>query len=252
MPTPANYQRHAHIFASHYGPDGAPAIAVISGSSTGTGKGLVQMIPLAADGTLGAKDPMKMYTVSTYSDVANLQARGKRNPNNQAKGFINGLGDMPNPGFDKPGGFYPEVKTFSMSTVTGYSGTPAKDIGKRESLWLSLVPATWKEGLKTTPGVPNEQAGNGPAPRTADPATDPTPAAGGNTDDGNVLEGTQATKPGDVNGGGAQDRAPQFGGETESGCNVSHSSSSTPFGAIGLALAGVLALVRRNKKSEAR
>lgn len=244
MPTPANYQRHAHIFASHYGPNNEPAVAVISGSSTGTGKGLVQMIPLKADGTLGVKDPLKMYTVSTYSDVANLQARGKRNPNNQAKGFINGLGDMPNPGFDKVGGFYPEAKTFSLSTVTGYSSTAAKDIGRRESLWLSLVPSTWKEGLKTTPGQPNENAGNGPAPRTADPATDPAGTAG---NDENVLDGTEATKPGDV-GGGGNARAPQFGGEEASGCSVSHSSSNTSFGVFGLALAGVLALVRRNSK----
>jgi MYXO-CTERM domain-containing protein len=249
MPTPANYQRHAHIFASHYGPANEPAVAVISGSSTGTGKGLVQMIPLKADGTLGVKDPLKMYTVSTYSDVANLQARGKRNPNNQAKGFINGLGDMPNPGFDKAGGFYPEAKTFSLSTVTGYSSTAAKDIGRRESLWLSLVPSTWKEGLKTTPGQPSETAGNGPAPRTADPATDPAGSAGGDGEE-NVLDGTEATKPGDV-GAGTNARGPQFGNEAEQGCNVSHSSSSsTPFGALGLALAGVLALVRRTKKSE--
>lgn len=245
---PANYQRHAHIFATQYGPNAEKAVAVISGSSTGTGKGLVQMIPLKADGTLGVKDPLKMYTVSTYSDVANLQARGKRNPNNQAKGFINGLGDVPNPGFDKPGGFYPEVKTFSLSAVTGYSSAAARDVGKRESLWLSLVPSTWKEGLKTAPGVPNENAGNGPAPRTADPATDPAGTAGANNED-NVLDGTEATRPGEGAGGNA--RGPQFGGESESGCNVSHSSSTSGgLSAFALALAGVLVLVRRNKKSE--
>lgn len=246
---PANYQRHAHIFATHYGPNAEPAVAVISGSSTGTGKGLVQMIPLKSDGTLGVKDPLKMYTVSTYSDVANLQARGKRNPNNQAKGFINGLGDIPNPGFDKPAGFYPEVKTFSLSTVTGYSSSAAKDIGRRESLWLSLVPSTWKEGLKTTPGVPSESAGNGPAPRTTDPATDPNPEAGGDSEE-NVLDGTEATSPGDVGGIGGNARGPQFSGESEAGCSVAHGSSSSGAGAFALVLAGVLAALRRNKKQE--
>ncbi len=247
LAAPANYQRHAHIFGTTYGPNGEKAVAVISGSSTGTSKGLVQMIPLKQDGTLGVKDPLKMYTVSTYSDVANLQARGKRNPNNQAKGFINGIGGVPNPGYDKPNGFYPEVKTFSMSTVTGYSSVAAKDIGKRESLWLSLVPATWKEGLKTTPGVPSENAGNGPAPRTTDPATDPAGEAGGDGED-NVLDGTEATKPGDV-GGGANARGPQFGGEAESGCSVAHGgSSSSGAGAFALVIAGVLAAIRRNKK----
>jgi MYXO-CTERM domain-containing protein len=247
MPTPANYQRHAHIFASHFGPDGTPAVAVISGSSTGVSKGLVQMIPLAADGTLGVKDPLKMYTVSTYSDVANLQARGKRNPNNQAKGFINGLGDMPNPGFDKVGGFYPEAKTFSLSTVTGYSSATAKDVGKRESIYISLIPSTWKAGLQTTPGVPNENAGNGPAPRVAAPATDPGATAGGSSDN-NVLDGTQATHPDE---GNTPSRGAQFGGQDDSGCNVSHSSSNGGTGAaLALAFAGVLALARRNRKSE--
>jgi len=244
MPTPANYQRHAHIYATTYGPNGEKAVAVISGSSTGTSKGLVQMIPLKADGTLGIKDPMKMYTVSTFSDVANLQARGKRNPNNQAKGFINGLGDVPNPGFDKPNAFYTEVKSFSMSTVTGYSSDAAKGIGKRESLWLSLVPATWKEGLKTTPGVPSENAGNGPAPRTTDPSTDPNGTAGG---EDNVLGGTEATHP----DGTGNTRGPQFGGEEESGCTVAPSSSpSGGLAMFGLIIAGVVATMRKSKKSE--
>src|SRR5438309_9323930 len=48
-------------------------------------------------------DPGKMYQVAQYADVANVQARGKRNPNDQAKGFINGLGIVPNPGFDSAG-----------------------------------------------------------------------------------------------------------------------------------------------------
>lgn len=169
---PANYQRHPGAFALKYGAEGTPAIGVISGSSTGTSKGLLQIIPLKADGLLGVKDPMKAYTVSTYSDVANLQARGKRNPNNQAKGFINGLGDVPNPGFDKPGGFYPEVRSFSFSTVTGFSSPEAATKGLKESLWLSLVPATWKQGLATAPGGASDKAGDGPAPRIDAPATD--------------------------------------------------------------------------------
>lgn len=121
---PANYQRHPGAFALKYGAEGTPAIGVISGSSTGTSKGLLQIIPLKADGLLSMKDPMKAYTVSTYSDVANLQARGKRNPNNQAKGFINGLGDVPNPGFDKPGGFYPPRRRASRSPPSPASRAP--------------------------------------------------------------------------------------------------------------------------------
>jgi hypothetical protein len=182
---PANYQRHPGGFAMKYGSEEAPAIGVISGSSTGTSRGLLQVIPLKEGGALGAKDAMKMYAVSTYSDVANLQARGKRNPNNQAKGFINGVGDVPNPGFDKPGGFYPEVKTFSFSTVTGFSSPEAATKGLKESLWLSLVPATWKKGLATTPGATSETAGNAPAARVDGPGTN---------------EGSEATSQASVGG----------------------------------------------------
>jgi hypothetical protein len=245
LAAPANYQRHAHIFGTTYGPNGDKAIAVISGSSTGTAKGLVQLFPLTADGSIGAKDPLKMYTVSTFSDVANLQARGKRNPNNQAKGFINGLGGVPNPGFDKPGAFYPEVKSFSMSTVTGYSSDAAKDIGRRESLWLSLVPSSWKEGLQTTPGVPSETAGEGPAPRTTAPATDPSAEVSATSDDG--VDGTEATRPGDAKGGsGLRNSA----GADAGGCAVGRTgaSGSTGMGLVALAIAGVLAGLRRTKK----
>jgi MYXO-CTERM domain-containing protein len=241
---PANYQRHAHIFATRYGTTGELAAGVISGSSTGTSKGLLQIVPLKADGTLGLKDPLKMYTVSTYSDVANLQARGKRNPNNQAKGFINGLGDVPNPGYQKVGGFYPEVKSFSMSTVTGYSGEAARAIGRRESLWLSLVPATWDPKIQTTPGVPSEMAGTGPAPTTTtSPPTDPSGEVGEAPSENGTVLGNDPTTPGE----GARSRA-TLGEDT--GCNVAHRGGSSGFGAIALAALGVIVTLRRRAKTE--
>src|SRR6185295_5914290 len=112
--------RHPGAYTTGYGPNGEPALAVISGSSTGTGAGFVQIYPMSADGSLGVKDPMKVYQASLFSDVANVQARGKRNPNNQARGFINGTGSVPNPGYAPDpaaaaNNFMPEVKTFSFS-----------------------------------------------------------------------------------------------------------------------------------------
>src|SRR5205085_2008790 len=79
----APYQRHAEAFGMQYGPDDAvmPAVGALGGSSTATGPGLVQVIPIDIQNEkLGAVDPMKLYQVSKYSDVAMLQARGKRNP----------------------------------------------------------------------------------------------------------------------------------------------------------------------------
>ncbi len=242
LAAPANYQRHPGAFAMKYGSEGLPAIGVISGSSTGTSKGLLQVIPVKTDGTLGGKDPLKMYTVSTYSDVANLQARGKRNPNNQAKGFINGIGDVPNPGFDKPGGFYPEVKTFSFSTVTGYSGTDAAAKGLKESLWLSLVPATWKPGLQTTPGGASENAGNGPAPRTNGPATNENGESG---DEGNALAGTEATTPTNANARVALGL--DNGGD---GCAVATTPGRGDVMTFAVAALAVGALIRRRRDAK--
>jgi MYXO-CTERM domain-containing protein len=242
----AAYGRHAGIFATTYGPEAAPAIAYIGGSSTGTKGAFEQLIPLKADGTLGLKDPAKLYAVSAYSDVANVQARGKRNPNNQARGFINGLGAVPNPGFGKTAtGFMPEVKSFSFSTITGYTDAAAATVGKRNSIWLSLVPASWAAGINTTPGAPTEKPGTnpdgtGPSPTTTGPGTNPS---GDSADNGtNVLGGTDPTNP-DADGSRAQ-----LGGDN-GGCSVSsNSTSSSGAGFILLAVAGVILALRRKNE----
>lgn len=246
--SPANYQRHAGMFTTSYGPNGEKAVAVISGSSTGIGKGLLQIIPVKADGSLGEKDFAKMYTVSTFSDVANLQARGKRNPNNQAKGFINGIGDVPNPGFDKPNGFMPEVKTFSASAVTGFADAAAAQRGLKEGMWLSLIPASWKAGLKTTPGQPTDKPSGqgtetGPLPRTTGPSTDPSGDAK-QADPPPVTNGEDLPAP--SNGGGSQG----FGDDAAAGCNVSHKNGGAGLSAFALVALGALLATRRKKEAQ--
>ena len=253
----AAYGRHSTMFATNYGPEGsaAPALAYIGGSSTGTKGAFEQLIPLKADGTLGVKDAAKLYAVSTYSDVANVQARGKRNPNNQARGFINGLGSVPNPGFGKGAtAFMPETKSFSFSTITGYTDAAGALIGKRNSIYLSLVPASWATGIQTTPGSPTSTPGvgpdgqpsaTGPAPRTTAPSTDPSgDKTSGGAPDTNVLAGTDPTTPDDTTGGRAQL------GNDGGGCSVSSTSSSSNGGAgfILLAVAGVIVALRRKQE----
>ncbi len=249
----AAYGRHSSMFATKYGPNGEPAIAYIGGSSTGTKGAFEQLVPLKADGSLGVKDAAKLYAVSSFSDVANVQARGKRNPNNQARGFINGLGDVPNPGFNKGDtAFMPEVKAFSFSTITGYTDQAGADIGKRNSVWLSLVPAVWQAGLQTTPGSPTGTPGvgpdgqpsvTGPAPRTTAPATNPAGEAQ-STQDTNVLDGTEATSPDGNSASGGRTAL----GSDNGGCSVSHGASSSGSGLILLAVAGVLLAFRRKQE----
>jgi len=245
----AAYGRHSNMFATQYGPNGEPAIAYIGGSSTGTKGAFEQLIPLKADGTLGLKDSAKLYAVSPFSDVANVQARGKRNPNNQARGFINGLGAVPNPGFGKTTtGFMPEVKAFSFSTITGYTDAAAATIGKRNSIWISLVPAVWAPGIQTTPGSPTDKPGSnpdgtGPSPRTTAPGTNPSGDSAA-SDGKNVLGGTEATNPDGTDGSRAQL------GTDNGGCSVSSNGSSSSSGAgfILLAVAGVIIALRRKNE----
>ncbi len=233
------YGRHPSSFVTGYGENAEPALAIIGGSSTGTGAGFVQMYTLGTGGLLDvAGAAAKVYQVSPFADVANVQARGKRNPNDQARGFINGLGSVPNPGYTTDPAkaatsFMPETKAFSFSTVTGYSGAAAMAKGFKNSIWLSLVPAAWQNGLTTTPGTatatPGTNAdGTGPAPRVA--GTDPS--------------GSDAVTGDDAN---AKARNMNL---SNSGCNAAGSSSSSNAGLIGLALLGVV-IAGRRKREEA-
>lgn len=241
------YGRHGSAYVTNYGEAETPTLAVISGSSTGTGGGFIQMVPINSDGTFGAKDAAKVYTVSPFSDVANVQTRGKNNPNNQGRGFINGMGGVPNPGYTTDAtqaqkNFMPEVKSFSLSAVTGYSGADAMGLGLKNSIWMSLVPASWQPGLTTIPGTatatPGTNAdGTGPSPRTTT-----TDTGSGSTDV--VPNGADdATHP--------NEKTRAYDTSDSSGCNATGSTSSG-YGVIGLAVMGVLVALRRKneKKNE--
>jgi MYXO-CTERM domain-containing protein len=222
---PAPYNRHAAAFGTMYGAGaGVPAVAVLGASSTGLGKGLVQMVPVdAVTGKIGAIDPTAMYEVSKLSDVAN-------------------------PGYGKATGFMPEVKTFNISAVAGL-----KDLttANRDSLYVSLFPATWDQAVATTPGTatPIADIPAGPSPRAPSPTTPSTPTtpAGGGDPFGNSGDSTGST---DGTGSTGGTKAAGYGDAPQSagGCSVSTTAtSSSSFG--GLALAGLgLALMSVRRK----
>jgi MYXO-CTERM domain-containing protein len=242
----APYQRHAHTMGSLYGAgDGTAAVGVMGGSSTGTGKGMVQMInvePLT--GKIDTVQAQKLYTVSTFSDVANLPARGKRNPNNQAAGFINGIGGVKNPGFGKPNGFMPEVASFTLSAIPGFKDAATstmmdannKPIG-RESLVLSLIPSTWTAAVQTVPGsvVADTEVKPGPTPTIdvpTDPAATPDPFGTGGT-------------------GGPDD--PNLSGSSGSGgCSTAPTSTTTGLGGLALAAVAFLFTARRRSSKNSK
>jgi MYXO-CTERM domain-containing protein len=259
-PRVAPYNRHAEAFGLQYGPDGATSggVGVIAGASTGLGPGLVQIMPIKADGTFDATpDPLKLYQVSKYSDIAGLPAMTKRDPD-QARGFIHTYSGLPNPGYRMASGFMPEVKTFSISAVAGYLN-PSTD--NRESITFALVPASWDPNYATTPGsaTTNVPPGPGKAPPTGTPVTNPSgPSAGGGTP-GTTSGGTGAVGGGTGSTGGSTGGTggyhTGFGNTTSSsGCGCTTAGSDQTSGATGFAALGLgfafLSLRRRNSKKE--
>ncbi len=256
----AAQSRHAEAFPLLYGADGAqmPAIATISGSSIGTGYAMMQVLPIKTDGTFDAPDSLKQYQVAEYSDVSGLPAQAKKDPD-QARGFIHGYSGLPNPSYRVSTGFMPEVKTFSISAVPGYTNL---NTDNRESLTFALVPATWDPNVATVPGSATANVPPGPSPvaPVGTPVTNPTqPSPGsstpptttgsssGGTSSGGTSSGATSSGSNGVKGGG-------FGslGNSASGCGCTTAGSDSTSGfaafatlALGMAIAGMR---RRTKK----
>ena len=93
----------------------------------------------------------------------------------------------------------------------------------RESLWFSLIPATWDKAIVAVPGPVTENVPPGPSPRvSAPPSTDPA-TQGGKDPFGNPVGGD-----------------PTLSQLDEGGCNTSGTTSG---GAAGtLALFGLVAI----------
>jgi MYXO-CTERM domain-containing protein len=169
----------------------------------------------------------------------------KRDPD-QARGFIHTYSGLPNPGYQMKTGFMPEVKTFSISAVAGYTN-PSTD--NRESMTLALIPATWDPAVTTTPGTATSNVPPGPSPIApkGTPITNPTT--------GTSTGGAQAPT-GSTGGSGSTYHAPGLGALSGAsngcGCTTAGSDQSSGlagFGVLGLGFAA-LGLRRRNAKKE--
>ena len=253
MSAAAPYARHAGSVGIMWGEDGKemPTVGLLGGSSIGTGKGFVQMIPVdTANSKLGTKDPAKLYEVSTYSDIAGTVVRGKRNPQDQGRGFIYAAAGIPNPGYNKGNtAFMPEVKTLVGSAVQGYTSADTAKLAARESIYLSLIPSSWIQNQPTTPGGATGTPGTAPdgSPSVTGPLPRVNGVSGTSTDPNapppaSVIPGGDSPDP---NGGAFHNGLDG----ANSGCSVS--SSGTSGGAGGLFLVGLgLILALRRKQEE--
>jgi MYXO-CTERM domain-containing protein len=255
-PSVSAYARHAGIQSMMWGEAGKeiPAIASISGSAEGTGAGFLQVVPWDTTmNTMGTKDPGKLYTLATYTDVAGVVVLGDNNPQDQARGFLYGVPNVPNPGYG--GGanaFMPEVKTFLASAVQGYTNAAQIPYHARESIYLSLVPATWVAGQPTTPGSVTPTPGTGPGgigplPRTNLPGTNTNPQA---QPPPSVIPGGPGPQgPSEPGSGGGGVYGPGNGPEANAGCSVSTTGATGASGLGGLLIGlGALFMARRSRK----
>ena len=63
-----------------------------------------------------------MMPVMWQCDTAWLSYKGLRNPRDQGRDFLHTLGNVPNPGFQDPKGWMPEVSHFAVSLVPAVAG----------------------------------------------------------------------------------------------------------------------------------
>ncbi|HEY2512652.1 MAG TPA: MYXO-CTERM sorting domain-containing protein, partial [Polyangiaceae bacterium] len=248
--------RHAAAFGLEYGPDGSSsgALGVLSASSTGTGSGYAQIIPIdPVKGTFDATpDPMKAYQVAQYADVAGLAAATLRDPG-QARAFFKAVHALPNPSYQNTAGFMPEVKTFNISAVAGYAN-PSTD--NMESLTFALLPSVWDPAYTTTPGAatPNVPPGPSPAPPAGTPVTNPSGPSAGTGTGGQDTGGTSGTGASSVTGGSGGVHAPGYGTglSTSSGCGCTTAGADQTSGLTGLGALGLgfvfLGIRRRSQK----
>jgi MYXO-CTERM domain-containing protein len=178
-----------------------------------------------------------MMPVMWQCDTAWLSYKGLRNPRDQGRDFLHTMGSIPNPGFQDPKGWMPEVSHFAVSLVPAVQNPQAD----RNSLYASFVPIAWDKNVTVvmSGAVDVSQIPSGPSPTVGH--------AGGGGNNGPIVGGGDPN----VNGPGAPGTA---GGGTQSpgyhggylnmdngsgACSVSAVGSNGAEGLEGLALVGL-------------
>jgi hypothetical protein len=161
---------HAAICGGKFGVDGKPTIAVVSAPPTGIGRGHMLMVHF--DGSQAQpfkyEKAIDAWPINYNADSGFLANAYGDNPYQQGRDFLRCIGDVPNPGYGKPGGFMPDVKSFWAAAI------PGREVGQiKNSLYLSLLPAE-----TDTPGMPGNPVNAQdvplptPAPTSEGPKTD--------------------------------------------------------------------------------
>jgi hypothetical protein len=162
---------HAALCAGKFGVEGKQTVAVVSAPPTGIGRGHMLMVHF--DGAQEAQPfkyekAMDAWPINYNADSGFLANAYGDNPYQQGRDFLRCIGDVPNPGYQKAGGFMPDVKSFWAAAI------PGREVGQmKNSLYLSLLPAE-----TDTPGMPGNPVNaqdvplQTPTPKTEGPKAD--------------------------------------------------------------------------------
>jgi MYXO-CTERM domain-containing protein len=192
----APFQRHATMTSSLFGNQGQTFMGSLGCSSTGAGGAGLQLISVDSNGMMSVDKQNNLMPVMWQCDTAWLAYKGLRNPRDQGREFLHTLGNVPNPGFQDPKGWMPEVSHFAVSLIPAVK----ESTSTRNSLFMSFAPIAWDKNVTVVMG---EAVDVSQIPAGA------SPSAGGG---GTVLGGGDPN----VNGPGA----PGGGGGGSSGGNI--------------------------------
>jgi len=225
----APFQRHATLTDTLFGNQGQTFVGALGCSSTGAGGAGLQLIGVDQNGMMTVDKVNNLMPVMWSCDTAWLSYKGLRNPRNQGRDFIHTLGSVPNPGFQDPKGWMPEVSHFAISLVP--APVNANSQYPRNSVYASFIPIAWDKSVQVSMGaaVDVSQIPAGPSPTAPNGA----PTIGGGTAGGGG--GTSGSPS-----AGSGIRHHGFLGMTDGGgCSIGAVGADPAEGLEGLALVGL-------------
>ena len=218
-----NYPTHSATCSGAYGLEGKRHFGVFAAAITGNSQPLIQFFELN-NSQIKADPTHNTWVAGWYADSGKLANMYGHNPGTQGRDFLRCIGDVPNPGFGQPNGFYPSVKSFFVIPHAGR--IPGEE---KNSQWFTLVP-----GHTTVPATPAPPADvkdvelgtQGEKPTESEPPAPTEPPTDEPTDEPPSVQ---------VN-------------NTSGSCSTNGTGSSSNTGTIALALGIALALSARRRK----
>jgi hypothetical protein len=279
----APWQRHSTLLTTEFGNQGQIFAAHIGCSETGAGSAAVQMVPVDGTGKIGTLDKAaQLLPISWACDSALLSNKGLRNPNDQGRDFISALPGVTNPGYQVPGGWMPEAKSFlvtavpfvhglnqaTMSSGTGTGmgngtggggggggngggggggGNNPNEVLSRNSLHLSFLPIAWDPAVQVvmSAAVDVLQVPAGPSVCVQNCPSDPSSPYSPANPTGNSNPKNPSSPIYNPHS-----NAETFGGPSSSGCNIAQTPGDTQGEFAGaMALVGLVVVASRRRRS---